>query len=224
MKIQQGGFHLTRTIRMPRLGLTLLELMLVLALLVVIASFAAVAATNLLGERKLRRGAEQVRLAFAEARLEAMRSGRTQMVRCQLGGEQFAIEPLPDPSDLTEAADQIGRGNLALASGGAGAMAAVSSMALAEPAETKSLPEKIQFAIAQTVNSTRQLEALSTAAATGQSLDPDNSSDTTQWSEPILFFSDGTTSTAEVIVRNADARQLAIRLRSLTGDAVVIEL
>jgi prepilin-type N-terminal cleavage/methylation domain-containing protein len=208
---------------MRRSGLTLLELVLVLAILVVIASFSAATIGGLLGDRRLRRGADQVRVAFAEARLEAMRSGRTQMVRCQIGGSQYALEPVPEASDLTEAADQIGRGNLAMAGGGAGAIAASSSAALAEPTDVKEVPEKILFETAQAVATAREWQATNSTTGAAAVARTERATMETSWSQPILFFADGTTSTAEVVVSNAAGRQLAIRLRSLTGDAMVVD-
>ncbi len=44
------------------------------------------------------------------------------------------------------------------------------------------------------------------------------------WSNPILFYPDGSTSTARVVVQNRKGRRIGIELRGITGSTRVMDL
>ncbi|MEO0529876.1 MAG: GspH/FimT family pseudopilin [Planctomycetota bacterium] len=73
---------------------TLVELLLVLALVVVLAAFVAPSLTGTLARVRLDAAAEEVRTAWADARLEAMRSGTPMAFQCRLGTGEYSISPL----------------------------------------------------------------------------------------------------------------------------------
>jgi prepilin-type N-terminal cleavage/methylation domain-containing protein len=191
-------------------GFTLLELILVLTVIVVAGSIAILSISGLLESRRVRRAGELVRNTLAQARLEAMREGRTHTFRCHYGTDEFAVEPYVEPTDLTEAADQIGRGAAAVQSGGM-ASAAVTSADAMLPTEIKRLPEGTTFAASQSQSQSRTMQGQMAMTATAE------------WSQPIMFFADGTTSTAEVVVTNASDFRIGVRLRGITGDAMMVQ-
>ena len=79
--------------RSPRSGITLLEVLLVMALLVAIASMAAPALQGTLDGHRLRNSADTIRVAWTKARVEAMETGRTHLFRYQPSGSLYAVEP-----------------------------------------------------------------------------------------------------------------------------------
>ena len=94
----------------PRGGFTLVELLLVLALAVVLASLAAPSLSGTLARVRLDAAADQVRDAWNEARLEAIRTGRPVAFQCQLGAGRYTLSNLAEAvaaqAGSTEVADQ----------------------------------------------------------------------------------------------------------------------
>lgn len=198
-----------------RRGFTLLELLLVLALLVAVTAMALPSINVMLADGRIKRAGDQIRIVLAETRLEAMRSGRTHIFRCQIGTGKFSASPLPSAGDMTEAADMAGKMPL----GSAGTAAAASAYIPPDPtpAEIIELPEGIVFNNEQVENAQRgMINAQQIARAT--------QGDQEAWSQPIFFYADGTTSTALVQVKAADGAAINVQLRGLTGEALVTDV
>lgn len=84
---------------------TLVELLLVLTLAVFLSAMAMPALTGTLARVRLNSAAERVRTVWAEARLEAMRSGAPIAFQCQLGTGQYSVHKLDDLSEAVAFAD-----------------------------------------------------------------------------------------------------------------------
>ncbi len=82
----------------------------------------------------------------------------------------------------------------------------------------------------QTVVDTRAAAATSSISATGMPTadnlaSADNlTSPGANWSEPIFFYPDGTTSSARLMLRNKDGRVIELVMRGLTGIVKVGEV
>lgn len=91
-------------------GFTLVELLLVLALVGLLAALAAPSLSGTLARVRLDAAASQVRTAWADARLEAMRTGKSVAFQCRLGTSQYLLSPLANATEAlagsTESADQ----------------------------------------------------------------------------------------------------------------------
>ncbi|TWT96950.1 hypothetical protein Pla108_27270 [Botrimarina colliarenosi] len=91
-------------------GFTLVELMLVLSLVVVLAALAAPSLSGTLARVRLEAAAEAVRTAWADARLEAMRTGQPVVFQCRLGTGEYTLSKLTDATaalaGATDTADQ----------------------------------------------------------------------------------------------------------------------
>ena len=185
-----------------RRGFSLLELMLVLALLVIVAAFTYPSVTGPLDNSRLRYSGDQIRAAWARARTKAMESGRTYVFRCQPAGSNYVIEPWINNDDLLES-DLVTQGGMAVGES-AQEMAADS---LGPKVET--LPEKISFNASEIVAETRAQFLTATA-------DSATEADAT-WSAPIFFYPDGSSSTARVVLMNQHDRYTVLTLRGLTG-------
>ena len=189
----------------PRRGVTLLEVLLVLTLLVALASMSWPALKRPLSNQRLRKAADAVRIAWGRARVEAMSSGRTLVFRYAVEGDRYSIQsyagaeaaPSGESSNGLEDLDQYGN-----------------DRAVLRGSEPK-LPEGIIFLSSETEEDTRAdslslEEGPSTAGVAG-------------WSEPILFYPDGTSSTARLILRSEYDRCVDLSLRGLTGVVHVSE-
>jgi len=172
-------------------GVTLVELCLVLALLVVIAAIAIPAMGGAFARASLRGGCDTLRAAWSKARMAAIQKGQTFVFHCEPRGSRFQLIPL-DQIGLPENQDQQA----------ANPDAERAPEDILRLARTQ-LPDGVIFAKADIVNSTQ-------LAATGS---PDGGA----WSSPILFRPDGTTSDASIVLQNEPGNTIRVTLRGLTG-------
>ena len=140
------------------------------------------------------------------ARVEAMESGRVRMFRYQIDTGSFKVAPLLRTSDELE-------NNLAGTSQGIGISQAVFQSAEAEVVEG-TLEEGIVFA-------GESVEADMRSYTLGQEQGGDLS--IADWSNPVLFYPDGTTSDAKVYLRDNGGTLISVQLRGLTGIARIVE-
>lgn len=180
------------TVRSCR-AFTLLETLLVLALFVIMAALAWPALEQPLAGQRLRRAADQVRAHWVRARNKAMLSGETYSFRYLPGSGESRLE-----RSATSAS-----GPQAASAGGTQAGAGHQGAAAAE----EDLPEGIIF-----------LPAPGEAQPRGgvDMVQPSSAADGL-WSPPILFYPDGTATTARVVLKGQGDRHIAVQLRGLTG-------
>lgn len=194
-------------------GFTLVELLLVLALLAGMAALVVPSFSGLLADRGLARAGDQLRVAMMQARLSAMRSGRTYMMQFRQGSGEMRTLPWVDMNDMTEAADQTGSSS-ALLTGGTlvgGTMRAVDMEAETRNAE---LPAATTIAEVNIQSSPRSflIETQMQAQASND------------WGQPILFYPDGSTSTAAVAMQSDQVGRVVVLLRGLTGEPSVTDI
>ena len=185
-------------------GLTLVEVALVLVLLVVLASLAWPVVDSAFSYARLRTAGDQVRVAWARARLSAMRSGHIHAFRYELDGMRWQVEVQSGlPTSQPTAATTTPTTDTA------------SGVASAAALDAQQLVGESRFPSSSTAvnrgNSAIQSPPLETRPASNQ------------WSEPILFLPDGTTSNASVELRNDRGATVRVVLRGLTGIARVLE-
>lgn len=202
-------------------GFTLLELMLVLAIVVAAASIAIpMVAGPLEGQRLLKAG-DQVRAAWNRARVTAMRTGRIHAFRFQLQTNLYVIEPVASPEDYLESGvQQFGPGGLAAGPqqpvppfAAAQGPAGMSADGLLQPKEIGDNVVFVNVASQIDLRSSRVLEQMQNAGDMGAI------------SEPILFYPDGTSSTAQLLLSNDRQEDfVVVKLRGLTGMAYVSSL
>jgi type II secretory pathway pseudopilin PulG len=179
---------------MPR-GLTLFEIILVLALLVVIAGVTMPVISNSIARARLASSGEMVRAAWGKARLAAMQAGEAYVFRYEEGGSRYQIAQL---AALTaEDAEDIN--TLPPLSDEDEEYAEADMLRLAK----SRLPTEINFQQGQ-VAAVPQMAGPALAVEGG-------------WSQPIMFYPDGTTSDAAVLVANSDKETVRVTLRGLTG-------
>ena len=181
--------------RHSRSGVTLVEIVLVLALLVVISSVTVPLISQSLSHTRLQHSGELLRSAWGKARLAAMRAGESYVFRYEPLGSRYQIARL---SAITaEDADELN--TLPPEDAEDVEYAEVDMLRLAR----SRLPEEIVFTSGK-VASVPQLAASAAAVEGG-------------WSAPIVFYPDGTATDAAVLLSNPERRTLRVTLRGLTG-------
>lgn len=188
-----------------RPGFSLVEVLLVLTLLVIVGSLVWTASDNPIVGQRLRRAADRVQAVWSKARVEAMTSGRIQLFRYAPNTGRFCVE--------TRAGFGFYAGQDSQDAASERATPAVAPES--DPAnDENSLPQGILFVASAT-------ELDSRAAAVLE--DENTGGAATQWSEPILFYPDGTTSNARLVLTTEEGRCVELSLRGLTGVSTVGE-
>lgn len=172
-----------------RHGLTLMEILIVVAVMILIASLASPNMLGFLESQRLRKSGDIMRAEFAQARIKAMKSGRIYMFRYEQDTGNYITQPWIMSDDAIEAGEQA---------------ATVVSSNLG-----KTLTEGVTFAGGESEADSRS-QSIEAEAAT-DSLGSNN------WSQPILFYPDGTSTNSKLYLANRKDRVIEVKLRGLTG-------
>jgi Tfp pilus assembly protein FimT len=215
-----------RAAKAARRGFTLFELLVVAALIIVIGGLIYPALVSTTETQSLIRSGDTVRTFFARSRNEAMRSGQTLALRYQIGGNQFIIEPW-DTGD-----SNIESSNIASAFNVLGQLEQATTndrnitKRLLQQVQT--LPDKVVFAAGtQAFDSREFVQNDPTLNPNAANIDTSSATDLVSgvWSQPILFYPDGSTSQAEVRIGTDDLQIFVlVRIRGLTGIAYVTKI
>lgn len=195
-----------------RSAFTLLELLLTISLLAAIAAIALPQAGMLLGDRRLVRAGDQLRAEMTSLRVDAMRQGRVMMLDGLIEGNTVRIKPFYSIADSTEAIDQTGSQQSLLTGATQGVM---TTLEIDEEAdEIIELPEGISILAVGIASAARSME-----------IEQLNQADQGQgWSRPVLFYPDGSTSTAAITLTDATYGKVVVQIRGITGDVTVSEV
>lgn len=188
-------------------GFTLIELLLVLAILVILAAAAAPVLRGTMQDAALRSAADQIRVEWTRANVRAMKTGRIQVFRFEQGGTQFNVQPYAAADDEIEAAPAV--------QGFGSAEEEVTSPRL-DKTLSVTLPEGVTFASGEALTEGRALSI-------EQDISQANRFDG-NWSQPILFYPDGSASDAFVVVVNEREVGIRVNLRGMTGGVTLGEI
>jgi len=175
-------------------GYTLVELLIVLAVLASLAGLSWPAVREMLAKSELQNAARQFRAALLKVRLDAIQSGTVRQLRYRPGTGRFEVsvlaavdsEPGGDELGLAAGAPPDGSGEDRLSAG-------VSFHEPDEPQPADRLPDSAE-------------------------LQPD------EWSAPILFFPNGRTSDARIRLEGRRGYRIEVTLRGITGAVTVGKL
>jgi prepilin-type N-terminal cleavage/methylation domain-containing protein len=206
-----------------RAGFTLLELLLVLALVAAISAMVWPALQRPLATQRLKRAAEQVRMHLIKARTQAITTGETFGFTYQPGKSVLRVAAytnnealLESVSTMSQASGPSGTSGQPGRSAGASSGASASTPAASRRPVEETLPEGVTFYRGDAASDTRSEQFLAQERMTG-SVD-------LSWSQPVLFYPDGTALAARVALVGDRNRAIVVEVRSLTGGARVGEI
>jgi Tfp pilus assembly protein FimT len=165
--------------------------------------------------RRIKVSADKIALAMQRTRVEAIQTGQAQVFRFNMGGSEYTVQPWLTMNDSTDA----GPGATITTETGitvetddrTGAMTTVAT----QDDSQQQLEEGVIIESVQTQGDSRNMIAQQEA---GMAMS------TTSWSAPVVFYPDGSSTTAEIILQSPRGTRRAIQLRGLTGRPEVKEL
>lgn len=196
----------------------MLELMLVLAILTMVGALAIPRMTDMLERQKLRGAANDLRLEWDAARITAMRTGQSQVFSCVPGSGAYSIRPLMMVSDATN----VGQGATVMTSSGAAAQTTDTGLlTAADPSleQSEQLEETISFVSCVVAGNLRAYTTAQESQSTGS-----GEVNTQNMGQTVIFYPDGSTSTAEVRIQNQRGDVRGVQIRGLTGHTRVVDI
>lgn len=174
-----------------RSAFTLMEMLLVVAVLIVVMGLAVPSVNRMFQRTALDRGADRVRAAMGKARVKAIKEGDVYAVFVARGSNWFDVGPFANSKN------QIARANRDRN---------LAEQQSASAYQDNMLPGGIRFAASEVLSSSRAEEVLSgTESSTGGGL------------QQILFYPDGTSQDASIVLQNQVGGIVEVQLRGLTG-------
>jgi prepilin-type N-terminal cleavage/methylation domain-containing protein len=183
--------------RRPRKAYTLVELLLVLAILVIAAAAVMPSVWGVRRNFAIKAAADDVRTELTKTHVLAMRTGRIQAFRYELGGAKYSVESWIGGDDALESPEGD-------SSSGFG-----SSTAVAPTPIERSLPEGAKFVEGDAATESRSQRVEDEMMYSGGA--------GATWSRPILFYPDGSCSDAYIIIGNDRQAGIRLDLRGISG-------
>lgn len=188
-------------IRTTNTGFTLMEIIIVLALMVTIGAMAAPTFQGTLKQQRLRKAAETIRADWVRTRGTAMQNGETQVWTCITSSGQFSTNAAGNLS-MSEAGDMVS------ADTGLSPTSGMSS----DETFGKSLSNGISITdvMISEADTMISMSQFSTGADTGNAI--------------VFFYPDGTCSSARITLQGETGEQLAIVLNGVAGTTRLVRV
>lgn len=229
-----------------RSGFTLLETLLVLAIMVSLFALSWPAIRGPLAKARLKRAARDVQTSLGKARARAVEHGAAYAFRYEIDGNEFQIlawdalaaeEPIEDDVGqelLTDSFDAQAASTNSSDEEGGSSMTALLRRGESLPMLSRTLPEGVRFVeesaddllLGDSADGTSF--AANPVAGGGATADTDRGGITDEglleessvrWSRPIVFWPNGRSQNARVLIRDVRNYSISVELRGLTGIA-----
>jgi prepilin-type N-terminal cleavage/methylation domain-containing protein len=208
---------MSRQIKNIRKAFTLLELLLVLAILVALAGIAVPTFESMVTSRKLTESIQQLLNELKAARVAAMRTGQAQVMRATLQTRDYSITPWlggTESQDASAGATVMGTDGQVVATE-KGVSGGVSTSVVDASSGLKQLSSGVQFSAIETLVDSRNALELQNS---GEVMPTAGVAVTTDGlSSPLLVYPDGSTTTAQIVLVDQRGRRMAIQIRGVTG-------
>jgi Tfp pilus assembly protein FimT len=176
-----------------------MEMVLVLAVLVAVAALALPALRGPMDDQRLRKAGDIVRAQWAKARVRAMKTGRMQVFRYEIGSELYSIQSWADETDALEgSADPVVASSTPTLD--------VRNMENPLGVSGAKLPPGITFLSGESTMDSRSAQLDTSASSLGSGMG----------AQPIFFYPDGSATDSRLVLTN-QRFCVELKLRGLTG-------
>jgi Tfp pilus assembly protein FimT len=172
----------------------MVELVLVMVIIVVVAALAVPAIQNTVNNQAISKAGDRVRVAMGQARVRAIRAGQVHALFYQQGGQWFDVGPLENYAEFAGRTPNANDSNI-----------------IERDFSENLLPRDVRFAAGET-NADNRSETAKQTSNGGNGLDA------------ILFYPDGTSQDARIILQNNRGGRISVELRGLTGVARTVRI
>lgn len=186
-------------------GFTLVEVLLVLALLVIGGAIVVPSLNGSFSRSELKQAAAELRRTWGEARLEAIKTGKPLVFRCQIGSDWGYVGSMDAPTPLGPG--QPGTIESTIAEADSESSAGTST------AGTSTNDFQMKEIVFRELLVADRPGASAIGAGVGEG----------ELSAIILFRPDGVTSEAEATLEAANGKKIRVTLRGLTGSTRVVD-
>ncbi len=212
-------------------GFSLLEMIVVVAVLGSLLAISLPALFHPLGNSGLREAAKQVQAALLDARTRAVESGLVQEFRYEPGGRRYEIRSRPDAgAAASDSSATLGAGKLGANAAEALQFSATGTPGAADRAAPESvqdqLPDGIVFADPQETGleatpslAPTEVPATDDLTAAQDALEEEIAGE--KWSPPLRFSADGRSGNLLLKLRDNNSWSIQLWLRGLVGTALV---
>ncbi len=187
-----------------RHAVTLLELLLVLAVLTLVGAVAWPSLDRSFADQRLRNAADMVRAQWTQAQVRAVASGTVQYFQSETGGRRYWLESADDAD-----------------AAGSTSSAGSPSLSAGVPGDALRLPDDVTFDTV-TVEASASCDVFEafdqSMVADSASLGDDTSGAT------VAFYPDGACSSVRLVLRNSYDQCIAVSLQGVTGLATVSDV
>jgi prepilin-type N-terminal cleavage/methylation domain-containing protein len=183
-----------------RPAFTLVEILLVLAIVAIVASVAMATLQGPMARQRLKAASDNVRTEWCTARTDAMKSGHTYAFRYIVHGSRFHLGP-QDDSPAANAAP-------------AAPPAAQHACGEEDASDDEPLPPPLDGALPQGIHFLPESEV-------GDEPEIESADSGGDWSDPIYFYADGSTSDAGIALASGKNATMRLHLRGITGSVTV---
>jgi type II secretory pathway pseudopilin PulG len=191
-----------------------MEMLLVLAIMVAVAALVLPALRGPMEDQQLRKAAELIRADWATTRVTAMKTGRIQLFRYDVGANTYTLEAWQgDADDAEPQASATAAPEPTMTAGQDGDI----THGPASPG-LGTLPSNITFYRGEMVSDARSAQVDGTASNPSAS-----SASSSGSSQMIVFYPDGTATDASLVLTN-ERFFVELRLRGLTGQSQASDL
>ncbi|WP_437205489.1 pilus assembly FimT family protein [Planctomicrobium sp. SH664] len=194
-----------RGARRSRSAFTLLEILLVLAVIVAVIAISYPRLNGMVRQQRMQGVTEEIRRFLDRARVRAIEEGRTLEVRVEANGRHYLLLP-HDAVDPEEVASSLRPG----------AQADAATTRQQDPFLVLRMPEEFHFYLPNAMLG----DAPRAERISEQLLDIVQNSYVARdlvWCQPILYFPDGTATDGKVTVMDQNRRYVNLFVRGLTG-------
>ncbi|MBU6172695.1 MAG: prepilin-type N-terminal cleavage/methylation domain-containing protein [Planctomycetes bacterium] len=216
----------SRSFLIARAGVTLFEVLIVLAILAAVAGIVIPSFDAMVGSRRIKNSADRLFNELSEARVKAMRTGQAQVLKATLQGRSYSITPWLGSYDSADASAgaTVTDGTGGVVETSAGAKGGVGTSEVNTADDIRELDDRIQFFAVDTLIDSRNASAIESEGGTVPGVGVSATAGAASGeSNPVMLYPDGSATTAQIVIADERGRRMVVQIRGVTGQISIFK-